>query len=53
MSLIDNRNQTLQDALKNALITADRIDIAGGHKETIFRFTVFFVSKTEVYEAPV
>jgi len=30
MSLIDNRNQTLQDALKNALVTADRIDIAVG-----------------------
>lgn len=30
MSLIDNRNQTLQDALKNALVTADRVDIAVG-----------------------
>lgn len=30
MSLIDNRNQTLQDALKNALATADRVDIAVG-----------------------
>jgi len=30
MSLIDNKNQTLQDALKNALVTADRIDIAVG-----------------------
>lgn len=30
MSLIDNKEQTLQDALKNALITADRIDISVG-----------------------
>ena len=30
MSLIDNKNQTLQNALKNALVTADRIDIAVG-----------------------
>lgn len=30
MSLIDNRNQTLQDALKNALATADHVDIAVG-----------------------
>jgi len=30
VSLIDNKNQTLQDALKNALVTADRIDIAVG-----------------------
>lgn len=30
MSLIDNKNQTLQEALKNALATADRIDIAVG-----------------------
>jgi len=30
MSLIDNRNQTLQDALKNALAPADRVDIAVG-----------------------
>src|SRR3989339_533468 len=30
MALIDNKNQTLQDALKNALVTADRIDIAVG-----------------------
>ncbi len=30
MSLIDNKNQTLQDALKNALVTADRVDIAVG-----------------------
>lgn len=30
MSLIDNKNQTLQDALKNALVTADRIDVAVG-----------------------
>lgn len=30
MSLIDNKNQTLQDALKNALTTADRVDIAVG-----------------------
>lgn len=30
MSLIDNKNQTLQDALKNALSTAESIDIAVG-----------------------
>jgi superfamily II DNA or RNA helicase/HKD family nuclease len=30
MSLIDNKNQTLQDALKNALVTADSVDIAVG-----------------------
>lgn len=30
MPLIDNRNQTLQNALKNALATADRVDIAVG-----------------------
>ncbi len=30
MSLIDNKNQTLQDALKNALSTAERVDIAVG-----------------------
>lgn len=30
MTLIDNRNQTLQNALKNALATADRVDIAVG-----------------------
>jgi superfamily II DNA or RNA helicase/HKD family nuclease len=30
MSLIDNRSQTLQDALKNALVTADSVDIAVG-----------------------
>lgn len=30
MSLIDNKNQTLQNALKNALATSDRIDIAVG-----------------------
>lgn len=30
MTLIDNRNQTLQDALQNALHSADRIDIAVG-----------------------
>ncbi len=30
MALIDNKNQTLQDALKNALSTADRVDIAVG-----------------------
>lgn len=30
MSLIDNKNQTLQDALKNALVTADKVDIAVG-----------------------
>ncbi len=30
MPLIDNKNQTLQDALKNALTTADSVDIAVG-----------------------
>ena len=30
MALIDNKNQTLQDALKNALTTADSVDIAVG-----------------------
>ncbi|RLC34244.1 helicase, partial [Candidatus Shapirobacteria bacterium] len=30
MSIIDNKNQTLQQALKNALVTADRVDIAVG-----------------------
>src|SRR5260221_12177153 len=30
MPLIDNKNQTLQDALKNALSTADSVDIAVG-----------------------
>src|SRR5258708_20112879 len=30
MSLIDNKNQTLQDALINALSTAERVDIAVG-----------------------
>lgn len=30
MPLIDNKNQTLQEALKNALVTADRIDISVG-----------------------
>ncbi len=30
MPLIDNKNQTLQDALKNALSTADRVDITVG-----------------------
>lgn len=30
MTLIDNRNQTLQEALKNALSSADRVDIAVG-----------------------
>jgi len=30
MSLIDNRNQTMQEALKNALATADSVDIAVG-----------------------
>ncbi len=30
MALIDNRNQTLQQALKNALQSADRVDIAVG-----------------------
>lgn len=30
MSLIDNKNQTLQDALINALSTTDRVDIAVG-----------------------
>lgn len=30
MSLIDNKNQTLQDALKNALSTAKSVDIAVG-----------------------
>jgi len=30
MALIDNRNHTLQDALKNALQSADRVDIAVG-----------------------
>lgn len=28
MALIDNKNQTLQDALKNALSTAKSVDIA-------------------------
>jgi len=30
LALIDNKNQTLQDALKNALSTADSVDIAVG-----------------------
>src|SRR6266700_716566 len=30
MPLIDNKNQTLQDALKNALSTAESVDIAVG-----------------------
>lgn len=30
MTLIDNRNQTLQDALKNAISSVDRVDIAVG-----------------------
>ena len=30
MSLIDNKNQTLQDALINALSTVESIDIAVG-----------------------
>src|SRR5260221_4499629 len=30
MALIDNKNQTLQDALKNALSTTERVDIAVG-----------------------
>ena len=30
MHLIDNKNRTLQQALQNALTTADRIDIAVG-----------------------
>lgn len=30
MTLIDNKSQTLQDALKNALQSADRVDIAVG-----------------------
>jgi hypothetical protein len=30
MPLIDNKNQTLQNALKNALSTADSVDIAVG-----------------------
>ena len=30
MALIDNKNQTLQEALKNALSNADQIDIAVG-----------------------
>lgn len=30
MALIDNKNQTLQEALKNALASADRVDIAVG-----------------------
>ena len=30
MALIDNKNQTLQEALKNALQTADSVDIAVG-----------------------
>jgi len=30
MALIDNKNQTLQEALKNALQSADRVDIAVG-----------------------
>ena len=31
MSLIDNKNQTLQEALKNALPTSDHIDILVGY----------------------
>ena len=31
MPLIDNENQTLQEALRNALSTTDRIDIAVGY----------------------
>ena len=30
MALIDNKNQTLQEALKNALLSADSVDIAVG-----------------------
>ncbi|HYT42433.1 MAG TPA: phospholipase D-like domain-containing protein [Methylomirabilota bacterium] len=37
MPLIDNKNQTLQDALKNALSTAESVDIAVG----FFYFSVF------------
>src|SRR4030042_2573324 len=44
MSLIDNRNQTLQEALKNALSTADKIDISVGY----FYFSGFKALANEI-----
>jgi len=49
MSLIDNRDQTLQQALKNALSTAERIDISVGY----FYFSGFKALAKEIKDKQV
>src|ERR1700683_169478 len=49
MALIDNQNQTLQEALKNALPTSDRVDIAVG----FFYFSGFQALANELKEKKV
>lgn len=49
MSLIDNRDQTLQQALKNALSTAEKIDISVGY----FYFSGFKALANEIKDKKV